>query len=52
MVGCTAVNCHRSDKKGFWMFNYPTNEERRKKWLLNTWRDKFVPTKSSQLCTR
>jgi len=30
MGGCTAINCHKSDKKGFWMFNYPTNEERRK----------------------
>jgi len=48
--GCIAINCHNSDKKSFWMFNYPTNEERRKRWLLNIRRNKFVPTKCSQLC--
>lgn len=50
MGGCTAINCNNSDKKGFRMFNYPTNEERRKRWLLSTRRDKFDPEKSSQLC--
>ncbi|KAL4150070.1 hypothetical protein QTP88_003911 [Uroleucon formosanum] len=50
MDGCTAINCNNSDKKGFRMFNCPTNEERRKRWFLNTRRDKFDPTKSSQLC--
>lgn len=50
MGGCTAFNCNNSDKKGFRMFNYPTDIERRKRWSLNTRRDKFVPTKSSQLC--
>jgi len=41
MGGCIAIKCNNSDKKGFRMFNYPTNKERRKKWLLNTRRDKF-----------
>jgi len=50
MGGYTAINCNNSDKKGFMMFNYPTNEERRKIWLLNTQTDKFNPSKSSQLC--
>ncbi|KAL4108053.1 hypothetical protein QTP88_018310 [Uroleucon formosanum] len=50
MGGCTTINCHNSDKKVFWMFNYPTNEERRRRCLLNNRRDKFVPTKCSQLC--
>ncbi|XP_050066515.1 THAP domain-containing protein 2-like [Aphis gossypii] len=49
MGGCTAINCHNSDKKHFRMFNYPTDKERQKRWVLNTRRDKFVPTKSSQL---
>jgi len=50
MGGCTAIYCNNSNKKGFRMFNYPTYEKRRKRWLLNTRRDKFDPTKSSQLC--
>lgn len=46
MGGSTAINYQNSDK----MYNYPINEERRKKWLINTRKDKFVPKKSSQLC--
>ncbi|XP_029345713.1 THAP domain-containing protein 2-like [Acyrthosiphon pisum] len=50
MGGCTAVNCTNSRRKGIRLFRFPKDETRRKIWLQNCRRDKWVPTNSSGLC--
>ncbi|XP_029347085.1 THAP domain-containing protein 4-like [Acyrthosiphon pisum] len=50
MGGCTAVNCTNSGRKGIRLFRFPKDDSRRKIWLQNCRRDKWVPTNSSGLC--
>ncbi|XP_050063017.1 THAP domain-containing protein 2-like [Aphis gossypii] len=50
MGGCTAVNCSNSRRKGIRLFRFPKDISRRKIWLQNCRRDKWVPTESSELC--
>nr|CAH7756085.1 unnamed protein product [Callosobruchus chinensis] len=50
MVGCAAVNCSNSAKKGFLMKRFPRDPVTRKEWLIKTRRDKWTPTDSSYLC--
>src|ERR1700733_2797832 len=50
MVGCSAPNCHSRTEKGFRQFCFPSDKERRKRWLINCRRDKWIPTSTSRLC--
>ena len=34
MGGCAAMNCSNSDKKGFKMYRFPVDLERRKRWTI------------------
>src|SRR5688572_27578670 len=50
MVGCSAPNCHNRSEKGVRHFAFPAEQDRRKRWLINCRRDKWVPTSTSRLC--
>ena len=51
MGGCAAVDCTNSSKKGFRMFKFPTEINRRKKWIINCCRDNWVPGLRAELCS-
>ena len=50
MVGCSAPNCHNRSEKGVRHFAFPADKDRRKRWLINCRRDKWIPTSTSRLC--
>lgn len=50
MVGCSAPNCQNRSEKGYRLFSFPADKERRLKWLINCRRDKWTPTSTSRLC--
>ncbi|XP_018364721.1 PREDICTED: THAP domain-containing protein 2-like [Trachymyrmex cornetzi] len=50
MGGCSALNCKNRSEAGFQTFRFPTEAERRKKWLINCRRDKWIPSSNSRLC--
>ena len=50
MVGCSALNCTNDTKKGFRLFVFPKDAERRKKWKINCRRDKWEPSDYIRLC--
>ncbi|XP_023224471.1 THAP domain-containing protein 4-like [Centruroides sculpturatus] len=50
MPCCSAPNCANSDGKGYRMFRFPADQNRRKVWVVRTRRDKWQPTSSSRLC--
>ena len=50
MGGCSAPNCHNRSEQGIRLFSFPTDKDRRKRWLINCRRDKWVPTSTSRLC--
>ena len=43
MGGCAAINCSNHSCKGFRMFRFPKDPERRKKWIINCRRDNWEP---------
>jgi hypothetical protein len=47
---CCAPNCSSSQKKGFRLFGFPTDVERRKRWIVNTRLDRWTPHSGSRLC--
>ncbi|KYN03854.1 hypothetical protein ALC62_05282 [Cyphomyrmex costatus] len=49
MGGCNALNCKNRSEAGFQTFRFPTEAERRKKWLINCRRDKSIPSSNSRL---
>lgn len=50
MGGCAMFGCTNRDSKGFRMFNFPSNKERRKIWELNCKRKNFVASTKQQIC--
>ncbi|XP_016661072.1 THAP domain-containing protein 4-like [Acyrthosiphon pisum] len=50
MSGCTAVKCSNTRSKGFRLFRFPRDPNRRKIWLQNYHRDKWQPTNHFELC--
>ena len=50
MVGCSAPNCHNRSEKGIRLFPFPTDKDRRNRWLVNCRRENWVPTSTSRLC--
>ncbi|XP_035232088.1 uncharacterized protein LOC118203895 [Stegodyphus dumicola] len=52
MGGCAAPNCSNQSKNNFRMFRFPRNEERRRKWIVNSRRDQWIPGPGAYLCER
>ncbi|XP_035205543.1 peroxynitrite isomerase THAP4-like isoform X2 [Stegodyphus dumicola] len=50
MGGCAAPNCSNQSKNNFRMFRFPRNEERRRKWIVNSRRDQWIPGPGAYLC--
>ncbi|XP_035207609.1 peroxynitrite isomerase THAP4-like isoform X2 [Stegodyphus dumicola] len=50
MGGCAASNCSNQSKNNFRMFRFPRNEERRRKWIVNSRRDQWIPGPGAYLC--
>ncbi|XP_011642678.1 THAP domain-containing protein 5-like [Pogonomyrmex barbatus] len=50
MVGCCALNCNNSSKKGYIMKVFPRDTEQRAKWVANVGRQYWKPTNASCLC--
>uniref|UniRef100_T1JB72 THAP-type domain-containing protein n=1 Tax=Strigamia maritima TaxID=126957 RepID=T1JB72_STRMM len=50
MPCCSAVGCSNRSERGFRLFKFPANINRRQVWITNCRRDNWVPTKSSFLC--
>ncbi|KAK0157029.1 hypothetical protein PV327_011449 [Microctonus hyperodae] len=50
MPSCAAVNCSNKREKGFRLFVFPRNLDRRAKWVQNMRRDNWTPTKGARLC--
>ncbi|XP_039311741.1 THAP domain-containing protein 5-like isoform X2 [Solenopsis invicta] len=50
MGGCSAINCKNRNEAGYQTFRFPKEGERRKKWLINCRRNKWMPSSNSRLC--
>ncbi|XP_039305494.1 uncharacterized protein LOC120356833 isoform X2 [Solenopsis invicta] len=50
MGGCSAINCKNRNEAGYQTFRFPKEGERRKKWLINCRRNKWIPSSNSRLC--
>ncbi|XP_035205520.1 uncharacterized protein LOC118180551 [Stegodyphus dumicola] len=50
MGGCAAPNCSNQSKNNFRLFRFPRNEERRRKWIINSRRDQWIPGPGAYLC--
>nr|XP_054757276.1 uncharacterized protein LOC129263389 [Lytechinus pictus] len=50
MTGCCALGCTNRSEKGFHMFRFPSNPERRKLWENKVRRVGWKPTSSTFLC--
>ncbi|XP_039306917.1 THAP domain-containing protein 5 isoform X1 [Solenopsis invicta] len=50
MGGCSAINCKNRSEAGYQTFRFPKEGERRKKWLINCRRNKWIPSSNSRLC--
>ncbi|XP_033229728.1 uncharacterized protein LOC117181276 [Belonocnema kinseyi] len=48
--GCVAANCTHRSEQGFRVFRFPSDPNRRKKWLNNIRRKEWTPTNSLCLC--
>ncbi|XP_044729120.1 zinc finger protein 184-like [Chrysoperla carnea] len=47
---CAANNCSNRFEDGFRLFLFPTDEHRKKQWLINMGREDFTPSKISCVC--
>ncbi|XP_044727520.1 zinc finger protein 569-like [Chrysoperla carnea] len=47
---CAAVNCSNRFEDGFRLFLLPTDENRKKQWLINIGRENWTPSKISCVC--
>lgn len=50
MPNCAAVNCSNRGEKGFKLFVFPRNPDRRAQWVQNMRRDNWTPTDGARLC--
>jgi len=50
MPCCVAVNCSNRSEKGFKLYCFPRNPQRRAVWAAKVKRDNWKPTNSSYLC--
>ncbi|KFM68330.1 hypothetical protein X975_13476, partial [Stegodyphus mimosarum] len=50
MGGCAAPNCSNQSKNNFRMFRFPRNEERRRKCIVNSCRDQWIPGSGVCFC--
>ncbi|XP_025421147.1 THAP domain-containing protein 2-like [Sipha flava] len=49
-MSCSAVNCTNRISQGYRLCRFPTDPKRRQIWVINSRRDKWIPTDSAQLC--
>ncbi|KAJ8300276.1 hypothetical protein KUTeg_021795 [Tegillarca granosa] len=52
MVNCAAINCTVGPVEDVSMFSFPKDAKRRRLWLINIKRDKFLPANAAKLCER
>nr|CAD7578481.1 unnamed protein product [Timema californicum] len=54
VASCSAYNCQERYVKGgdITFHSFPKNEELKKKWVLLTRRQNFIPTQASKLCSK
>lgn len=50
MVCCCAPSCSARSEQGVRLFAFPTDINRRKRWIINCRRDKWTPSSTSRLC--
>ena len=47
---CSAVKCKSRSENGVRFFRFPSDPERRKRWVINSRRDQWTAKSTSRLC--